>query len=381
MSQCFLWLTDNFIDTGVVSNALVSSEQAAFPALNIYNKQRRSKVWRSNGYWEILSGDNTIVFQETTAVDLTATVAAGEYNSSTAFFAAVKAALEAAGASTYTVSADAITGKIKIVSDGAGGGGILTLRWTHANSADMAAIMGFDTASDQIGFLTYYADELKINTSEWVKWDFGISTNPKALVLIGQRNMPIKITPNAVIKLQGNETDIWTSPSYETTLVYNDQAMTVFDDAGLHTEALRYWRLLILDQSNANGYVEIGSAYLGDIYMPTRGSPQFPLAIGEVDRSENVFSEGGQTYADIKEKTQVFSVDYKLLTKEEREMLSAIFDKVGKSVPFFVAIDNNSMFSTVPQLMVRFVKFEEEPTSTLETPNNYSFNVKLREEL
>jgi hypothetical protein len=378
---CFLLLRDNFLSVDIISNSYASSEQAAFPAANVYNQQRRSKVWRSDGYWEIVSGDNTIVFQETIAVDLTATVAAGEYTSTTSFLAAVKTALEDVGASTYTVTQDATTKKIRIQSNGAGGGGILTLRWTHANSADMAAVMGFDTASDQTGALNYLADELRIHTSEWLKWDFGISTNPQAFVLIGARNEPIKITPSSVLKLQGNETDVWTSPSYETTLTYHDQAITKFSTSGLHTSALRYWRLSIVDRDNPLGYEQIGSAFLGNYYETTRGKPSFPLNFLPIDRSETVFSEGGQTFSDIREKSEGLSVQYRLLTKQEREELNSIFDKFGTAVPFFIALDNDETFSTDANVMVRYVKFAEPIKFTLETPNNFSADVSLREEL
>ena len=122
------------------------------------------------------------------------------------------------------MAADSTTLKTKITSDGAGGGGIFEIDWTSASST-MASVLGFDTAGEDTGYLTYTADELKIHTSEWIKWDFGISTLPKAFCLIGARNAPIKITPSATIKLQGNETDEWSSPSTDTTLTYQDDVI------------------------------------------------------------------------------------------------------------------------------------------------------------
>ena len=74
-----LLMTTNFTATDVVSNATASSEQTSFPAENLYNAQRRSKVWRSAGYWEITEGNNVLTFQETSGVDLTAAITVGEY--------------------------------------------------------------------------------------------------------------------------------------------------------------------------------------------------------------------------------------------------------------------------------------------------------------
>lgn len=376
----FLFLNQNFIDLDVVANNFVSSEQSAFPIINVYNKQRRSKLWRSNGYWEITSLNNQIVFEETNAVPLTATIAVDEYNSDTLFFAALKAALEDVGASTYTVTRDVSTLKIKITSNGAGGGGILNLRWTNVGST-AATILGFDTAFDSTGALTYTADVLRIHTNEWIKWDMGISTNPQAFCLIGPRNTPIRITPSATIKLQGNETDNWTVPSYETTLTYGDSIISTFNDSGLHTEGLRYWRALFTDASNPLGFVEVGSVFLGDYYKSTRGQPQFPFRTIEVDRSETIFSEGGQTFSEIREKTERFQVDYFGLTIAEKEALVDIFDEFGTSVPLFISYDPNGVFTSVANLMCRYVKFEAEPSIDLVSPGNFRMSLQFREEL
>lgn len=376
----FYFLNQNFIDLDVVANNFVSSEQSAFPVVNLYNKQRRSKLWRSQGYWEITSANNVIIFEETNAVTLTATIAIDEYTSDTLFFAALKTALEDAGASTYTVSRDTSTLKIKIVSNGLGGGGILNLRWTNVLST-ASTILGFDTGFDSTGALTYTADVLRIHTNEWVKWDMGISTNPHAFVLIGPRNSPIRLTPSSIIKLQGNETDNWTVPSYETTLTYSDFCINTFNNNGLHTEGLRYWRALFTDYSNPLGYVEVGNLFLGDYYYTSRGMPQFPLTIGEVDRTETILSEGGQTFSEIREKTESFQVNYFGLTSAEKEELVAIFDEFGTGVPLFVSFDPNAVFSSDSGFMVRYVKFESAPQEQLISANNWNYSMSFMEQL
>ena len=375
-------MTTNYIDPDIVSNSFVSSEQTAFPVSNLYNAQRRSKVWRSNGNWEVTAENNVIIFRETAiGPDLTATVAVDEYASTTLFCAAVKTALEAAGDSTYTVSQDATTSKIKIASDGMGGGGIFSLMWTDSDSAGFAAMTGYNTALDDTGALTYTADSLKIHTSEWIKWDMGISTNPTAFILIGARNNPIKITPTATIKLQGNETNVWDDPSYEQTLTYDDEAISLFAADGLHTEALRYWRLFIQDTDNTAGYVEIGSLFLGIFASPTRGAIQFPLTGLPIDRSNTSVSEGGQTFSDIRQKTERLAFEWRGLTLTEKEEFDDLFSDVGTSLPFFVQLDPNLVYSSRASKYIRFVKFESEPTYSLDTPNNFSARWSIREEL
>ncbi len=373
-------LYDNFLSANLVSNQTESSEQSAFPVDNVFNFQRRSKVWRSNGYFEITSSNNGIVFRETTAVDLTATVATGNYTSSSSLFTAIKTALEAAGASTYTIAADATTLKTKFTSDGGGGGGIFEIDWTHASST-IASVLGFNTSEEDTGALTYTADELKIHTNEWIKWDFGISTLPKAFCLIGARNSPIKITPSATIKLQGNETDEWSSPSTDLTLTYYDDVIYSISSTGLWSEALRYARLYIEDTDNTAGYVEIGSLFLGDYFQATRGAVQFPFASQYVDRSITTFSEGGQSFSDIRDKAEIFTITWYGLTVAEKEEIDTMWLDQGTSNPFFVQFDPDTAFSSAGNNLIRYVKFREPPSYELVSPTNYSCQMVLREEI
>lgn len=379
MSTIYLF-NDNFIDPAVVSSAQYSSQQTAFPYSNITNFNRRSKVWRSNGYWEITSSNNTIIFEETASVNLTATVTAGTYTSTTSMLAALKTALEDAGASTYTCSVDASTNKIKIASNGVGGGGILNLEWSNA-STTMESILGFDGTSDDTGALTYTADELRISTGEFFTWDMGISSLPQSIAIIGPRNTPLRISPSATLKLQGNETDVWTAPTYEQSLTYDDSCIALFSSTGLHTEALRFWRLLIEDLSNPLGYVEIGSIFLGRVYSPTYGRPQFPFNIELVDRSPLIFSEGGQTFSDIREQTAQYQTDWLGLRKDEVESVMDFFADVGTARPFFVLFDPDEVFSTDFKKSLKYVKFASEPRFSLVTPNNYRMTLEFREEL
>lgn len=381
--SCVRWFNDNFTSADVVSTFSVSSEQAAFPKENLQDQQRRSKVWRSNGYWEVASGSNTIAFKETSGGGtLTATIAAANYNSDTTFFAAVKAALEGAtgAGSTYTVARDATTSRIKITSDGAGGTGDFELLF--ATSTAVADLLGFDQ-SNITGALTYTADLLVLHSpDEWIEWDFGISTNPEALIVTGKRNSFLPLSPNAVVKLQGNETNTWSAPTYDQTLTLTDDKVIVkLNEGGLHTEALRFWRFSIADSDNPNTYIELGAVFLGDWYEPTTGSPQFGWTEKEVDRTETVFSEGGQTFSDVRPKSAEFSFDYKALTKTEKESLHDIFDTYGTGIPFFIQFDPNAVFHSTSDLSVKYVKFASPPNFKLDRPNQYSCQITLREEL
>lgn len=370
-------MTDNYVSEEILAGSDVSSEQAAFPVTNAYNGLRRSKVWRSNGFWEIVSGDNTIVFNEGGS-DLTATIAPGQYTSTSSFLAALDTAFTTApgAAGSYTVT---LSPALKFVITKSAG--TFTIKWTHANSADMAAILGYDTATNDTGALAYTADVLKVHTSEWILWDMGWSSNPTAFFLIGPRNSPIKISPSAVIKLQGNETDVWTMPSYETTLSYDDEVIQKVSDTGLHTEALRYWRVLFEDQSNPFGYVEVGAFFLGTHSEFERAAPQYPVGEKEVDRTTEVTSEGGQSFSDIQAKTQSVDLKWKALTKADQQEFRRIFTIYGTGLPFFMVFDANVAFSTAIERRIKYVKFQNEPTYELVSFNNWDATTSFLEQL
>lgn len=375
--SCFRFLESNFVDLDILANSDVTSEQAAFPVTNAYNGLRRAKVWRSDGYYVVTAANNGIVFRETTGgPDLTASIVVGNYLRS-AFLTAVKAALEVAGDSTYTVTFTSGF-KISIASNGAGGGGILHLRMADAGST-AADILGFDTVN-LTGALTYVADSIRIHSEESIIWDLGIDSDPQAFCMIDARNTPITISPTATIKLQGNHTNVWTSPAYETTLTYDDRIIHIIDDAGLAGEQLRYWRVYFVDQ-NPKGYVQVGAFYLGGLYQTTRGAPQFPFKTDPVDRTETLYSEGGQTFSEIKPKTDRFTVDWFALTVDEKESFELIFEQFGKGVPFFVSIDTGVAFSSSQQYYIRYVKFADDPSFQLTRPGIFRTAMIFEEQL
>lgn len=372
----FKLFTRNYVDLSLLANSDVSSQQTAFPVTNAYNLNRRSKLWRSNGHFEIKTGQNTIVFNEGGS-DLTATVAVGNYSSTSSFMAAIDNAFTSApgAAGSYAISQNS---NLKFVITKSAG--TLNIKWTHVNSSYMATILGFDTAFDSTGSLSYTADMLRINTDEWILWDLGLASNPTAFLMCDQRNRPIRLSPGGVFTLEGNETNNFSTPSYSTTLTYDDQAIAVINDAGLHTNGLRYWRIRFRDQ-NPLGYIQIGSFFLGESFSPGRGRVQFPFNAEYIDRSEIVTSEGGQSFGDVFEQTESYNPQWLGLQKDDIEMLDSIFAKYGTVFPFFASMDTASAFSTIANRRIKFVRFSDEPKYSLESPNNFTCQMQLLEQL
>lgn len=379
MANCVGVCNANYID--VAAYVFEGSENAIYPAENAFNLNKRKKVYRTGGYWDLRFVDTTIVFRESVGVDLTATIVAAEYSDTATFLLAIEAALEAAGASNYSVTL-AGSGKITIASDGAGGGGILQLMWTDSASADMADILGFDTASNSTGALSYVADILRIHTNEQIIFDLGFPSNPKAFVAVGERNLPLKISPNAVVKIQGNHTNTFTTPAVDLTVNYEDFALARWDVDGLGgVNSYRYWRFYIEDKSNVRQYLEFNAIYLGDMHDATRGCVVFPLETNKIDNSQIIFSEHGQAFAREIPKSQIVRLGWEVLTKDEVESLNEHWENVGLTQSFFVILDLQEAFTTQKEKSVMLVKFDSEISTRLVSPNNFQMAWQLREQL
>ncbi len=375
-----LVMHQNYLSATSLLTQTKSSELVAAPATNIYDKTRRTKVWRSAGHFLITSANKGIVMQEVAGVNQTVNIAEAAYTTDATFLAALKAALDSAsGSAVYTVTRDTTSLKIKITSDGAGGA-IFRLMCTSA-SFTSADVLGFSTGADRTGALTYTADSLRNHTSEWLRWDFGTSVDPYAFAMIGTRKDGLKISSTATVYLYANDTDVWTSPALTIgPITWDEDCMSYISTDGTDGLGHRYWKLEIVDRDNPNGYIEISNAYLGDVIQQTIGAVQFPLDINYDDYSRSNRGEWGTTFSDVRQKTRIFDLSWAFLTIAEKEALDDVIETYGTSYPFWVALDPNGVFSST-NVFVCLVRFDVAPRIALTLPGQYIETWSLREEV
>jgi hypothetical protein len=365
----------NYADPDILANYDVSSEQTSFPVENMLNWQRRSKVWRSNGYWRVTDSNKTLLFKEASASTLTATLNTGEYNATT-LAADIKRAMEVSGDSTYTVTYSNM--KFNFSSNGTGGDGIFTIVYSGST---LATDIGLQ--QDKTGALSYNMDKTRIHgiDGEWVIFDLGVSTNPDAILMIDQKQSAIKISPTATIKLQANTTSNFDNPQFEVAIPYDDEVLSYISDAGMATAPYRYWKILFNDPHNPNGYIQMGAVSLSNYMNPQRGRAVYPLTQGYIDKTETIFSESGASFSDIKYKTQGFDVSLFGLQIADIEEFDRFFNDYGVGYPFFVSMDTGEVWSSDYRRRVIFCKFDQSPKYKLSSPNNFTLDVSFREEL
>lgn len=364
----------NFLDENLLNGYSYSSQQTEFPASNFMASRKRSKVWRTAGYWIVTSSNNTIVFQETGGVDLTATVAEGTYTSTSLLLAAIKDAMDLAGASSYTISVS--QSKILITSNMFGGGNLFSLICSESTMTDM---LGYGS-SDLTGSAGYVADVVRIHNYEFITWDLGQSSNPTMFCLVG-RSGGINFTDSAVIKLQGNSTSNFTTPDFETTLDVHSTAIVHINRTGIANTALRYWRLYVEDKSNPDGYLEFGACFLGNAFDPSQGAVSFPLSGDWTDNSVVTRAISGITFSEIRQKIESFDFEYNHLSASEKEEIDTFVKDVGISKPYFMVFDPTAVFSSSKEYYARYVRNENAPSWSYNSAIYFSYKFSVTEDL
>ena len=154
-----------------------------------------------------------IDFEETSATELTATLTEGSFTPAE-LATEVKTQLDSAGASTYTVTHDAISGKFLIASDRSGGGNIFKLQFDTGTNALTSASMplGYDVAdlADAANHSSVYALGGIVRLVEpfrvYRRTSTGISSSPGSIYGVTSLTMhedyPISgtIRPQAVVE-------------------------------------------------------------------------------------------------------------------------------------------------------------------------------------
>lgn len=332
MSQLRIGDINQLYQSGVTISA--SSADASFPVSNL-SKYGLGKVWRSAGNFIINSTNNKIDFKESGGgAELHATLTSATYTPTT-LAAEIKSALEAAGGETYTVSFSTTTGKWTITT----GGSYLSLLWnTGTNTATcLGPSIGFPSSGDSTGNTTYTGTNVALHTEERITFDLGSATAIDSLAIFHDKASSWKISGSGSVKLQGNASASWSSPSVDQTLSYDTTYKTVTHFFS-GDQTYRYWSLKIVDPTNTNLYVEIPKVFLCKATQLTQ-MPSIGFEVERVDRSKKIETEYGHRYSDIYPELRRIRFAYPALSAADVATLEAVWQRVRSVVPVFVALD------------------------------------------
>lgn len=332
-----------------------SSEDDSFP-VEWLTDPLRSKVWRSETGWNVVSGfNNKLDITEGVSGDATATITAGNYATGALMAAEVETQINVVATdNTWTCTYSSSTNKFTIGHDNVQTGG---LEWyTGASAAtSIGACLGYDTTADDTGAASYPADTVSYCSREWIKADL-LTARDCTIGLILNSN----ISSSAIITLAGNSTDSWASPATTQTLVGNSTLAIKYFSA---TQTYRWWRFLISDVTNANGYISVGIPYVGSYTQP---SPGFATPFTEefVELSMVGIADQGASFQEDKNRAKSYDLRWPGLSNNERDKIKSAADHLKVGRPFFFSFDpQNTPSDTIYCRMTEGITVSHVPPS------------------
>jgi len=181
-------------------------------------------------------------------------------------------------------------------------------------------------------------------------------------------------TSTVVITLQGNDTDAWGSPSFEETISYrSDMCILQFTEADYN-----YWRVVITDDdSSADGYIEIGSIYLGTfIQMPGMKQDQ---TFEKKSLSNVSISYSGQSFGETRYLYRNPNINFPFITHSMRDSLNDMWDNNQNVKQIIVLVWSDRLDLEAPM----YALIDQDTLSFKRNDNNVNFpwgtKLKLRE--
>lgn len=165
----------------------------------------------------------------------------------------------------------------------------------------------------------------------------GNTLNPTAAAIAGHN-----LTSGTTVKIQGNATDSWGSPTVDETITWRSGTMVHFFTGS----ALRFWRFHFADASNPDEYIEIGRLFLGTYLQMPGVEPAFDLP--RRSTATVAASITGQVYVDrgISYLNPAFM--FPVITDDERGDIDEMWAGVENATPIILVVWSESLDTQPP---------------------------------
>ena len=333
MSASPEFMTVNLLDTATLTE---SSEESSLPAENVQSVHR-TKVWRSKPGWNIVAGVNDKLDFDDGAGELTATLTAGNYATSAVMATEVETQMGVEA--TTGVVIEVSYGSRKFTIENTLTGGTLELLWNSGTNATTSCgeDLGYDTSSDAdaTGVVSHVSDDETRCSREWIGMALAAATQCKRCVIVSHN-----FSSSAVVTLFRHTSDDLSAATAVDTITYDADFMVLEFDA-----TYKHWWIHVDDIDNADSYIEIGRAFLGDYDVLTAALGD-ALRFGKIDPGLATFTPEG--VAGKHERTHYFAaqINLRLMDATDRDVLLTIHDRVGAYKHFFMRLDpGESTFS------------------------------------
>lgn len=351
----FRFMNNNYLSSDNLSSS--SSALANFPLSNALHSSRW-KFWTPTGYFKIDATNNQLYINDGT--DKTVTITNGTYATPALLATQIQTDLNAAS-SSWTFDHDNTAGAY-------------AFRFAHASAHSLRFsqtanscwdLLGFTVSTDQIISTAYEAEETRIHQYEELIYDFSGNMAVEFFGLIGPLDELLTLSSSAVVKIQGNGTNIWTSPSMDLTVSRTAGGYFQFMDA-VADSSYRYIRIYIEDKQNPLGPtgLKISQLYVGDYLSFTSRNIKTGFKKQIIDPTTRSVSYSGASYFDERAKyIEITGNTLPFLLRADRDSFEEFFNLFGVSNPFFVSLDPTLCITSDLNDFTKYVVFKSSPAS------------------
>jgi hypothetical protein len=213
-------------------------------------------------------------------------------------------------------------------------------------------------------------------TSHNVVNDFGVPSQIDT-VFLGNVNL----TSAATVTIQGNATDSWGAPSFSEVLTVSGLALNPKHRNLYHelssAQTFRFWRLLISNTTNPDGYYEVGEWWIG-LRVALASTQQHEIVHTQTFERNNIenVTEYMQKYVYTRAERRIFRIKWEKATAATRDELRKLERFVkGSGLPFVYVLNP---FETPKESF--FVRMNGDLVVQQNANDNFDIDLTLDEE-
>jgi len=199
--------------------------------------------------------------------------------------------------------------------------------------------------------------------------DFQENSEVNAIFIVGSKRDGLGIS---TVTVEFSATSNFTSPAYSISVPLIEK----FDMGYISFTTVEY-RFARIVMTSTLGYCELSKVFIGK-EVPLTSSISFGWTIKDEELSNKTKNRYGQIFTDIIARQKTIGVAFKLLDKDNLDLLNTVIDRVGESKPFYIMLGNSNMAVDYRRYSGPVV-FEDIPTVTNTSFNRFNLSMTLKE--
>lgn len=173
-------------------------------------------------------------------------------------------------------------------------------------------------------------------TSESVVYDLITTESIDSVVILWSKEDGIRLSNTATITIQANATNVWTSPAVSQVMTIDNTYVMASYYFG-SDQNYRYWRVLIADAGNPNGFVSLGVVWLGKSLAIQNAQNGFVYTLA--DKSKTTVTDFGHIYVDEYPEVATLQFVYKVMVYSDVQLIENAYRTNGTRLPVMVVFD------------------------------------------